>query len=132
MRTKNRISNARRPSRPGFTLLELIVVIAIIAVLAALVAGATMRYIAVQQKTNTEANISKLYEALKDQWDTVIRQANLEPISPQARAIANFVPGSGSDVQARVIHIKLRLKQEFPMNYTEILNPYTPLNNTKG
>jgi hypothetical protein len=91
-----------------------------------------MRYIGVQQKTNTEANISKLYEALKEQWDTVIRQANTEPISPQAMAIANYATGSGNDAQARIIHIKLRLKQEFPMNYTEILNPYTQANNTKG
>src|SRR5437667_135759 len=53
---------------------------------------------------------------------------------PQAQALANYVitgnvtttTSLGNDVQARIIHIKLRIKQEFPMDFTEILNPYQP------
>jgi len=59
MRMQKQNTQTRNRSRPGFTLLELIVVITIIAVLAALVAGATMRFYGVQQKTNTEVTISK-------------------------------------------------------------------------
>jgi len=111
-----------RGCRPAFTLIELIIVITIIAILAALTTGAVMRYYSVQQQTNTEVTIRKVYEHLKDQWDTVVRQADkVESISPQAMAIAG---GLGFEKQARVIHIKLRLKQEFPMDFTEIISPY--------
>src|SRR5262245_44467116 len=124
---------ARVGGRPAFTLIELIIVIAIIAILAALTTGAVMRYYSVQQQTNTEVNIRKLNDALQNQWDTVVRQARdqSEPISPQAKALANYA-GTADERVARIIHIKLRLKQEFPMNFTEILNPYTPLNNASG
>jgi prepilin-type N-terminal cleavage/methylation domain-containing protein len=120
-------------TRPAFTIIELLVVIAIIAILAALTTGAAMRFYSVQQQKNSEVTIIKLYEQLKNEWDTVVRQANTEPISPQAYALANYGSSGGSltnvtpgvnEAQARVIHIKLRLKQEFPMDMTEILSPY--------
>src|SRR5439155_20612537 len=80
--------------RSGFTLIELVIVIAIIAILAALTTGVAMRFYGIQQQRNSEVTVTKVYEALKDQWDTVIRQAKEEPISPQAKAIANYAGGS--------------------------------------
>jgi prepilin-type N-terminal cleavage/methylation domain-containing protein len=128
--------------RSAFTIIELLVVVAIIAVLAALTTGVAMRFYSVQQQKNSEVTVTKLYEQLKNEWDTVVRLANAEPISPQAQALANFaltgnlttVPTSsmGNDAVARVIHVKLRLKQEFPMDFTEILSPYATSSGPSG
>jgi prepilin-type N-terminal cleavage/methylation domain-containing protein len=135
MRITNLSQRIRKTShRPAFTLVELMIVIAIIVILAALTTGAAMRFYGVQQQKNSEVTVTKVYEALKEQWDTVIRQAQQEPISPQAMALANYgstgnlitTTSIGNDAQARAIHIKLRLKQEFPMDFTEILSPYYP------
>src|SRR6266571_2624671 len=79
--TSRSASGTYLASRPGFTLLELIVVITIIAVLAALTTGVAMRFFGIQQQRNSEVTVTKLYEGLKEQWDTVIRQAKEEPIS---------------------------------------------------
>jgi prepilin-type N-terminal cleavage/methylation domain-containing protein len=121
--------SAFRIHRPGFTLVELIVVIAIIAILAALTTGAVMRYYGVQQQTNTETVIRKVYGAFERQWQAVIDQANREPLPPPSTspdyAAYNFVLNNiagGDASRARVIWVKLRLKQEFPMSFDEVLN----------
>src|SRR5216683_2495684 len=69
-------------ARPAFTLVELIVVIAIIAILAALTTGAVMRYYSVQQQTNTETTIRKVYGAFERQWQAVIDKASNEKLPP--------------------------------------------------
>jgi len=104
--------------RPGFTLVELLVVIAIIAVLAALTVGATMRVIGAQSQKNTQLLVAKLGAALNQQWQAVVDQANKEPLPPAVMAKA------GNDgALARVIWIKLRLKQQFPESFSEALSP---------
>jgi prepilin-type N-terminal cleavage/methylation domain-containing protein len=123
--------------RPGFTLLELIIVITIIAVLAALTTGVAMRFFGIQQQRNTEVTITKANETLKRQWDEVIKEANKEDLPPDGppstdpsypsslRGIYQtlILPLAGGDShRAKVIWIKLRLKQEFPMSFDEVLN----------
>lgn len=104
--------------RPAFTLVELLVVIAIIAVLASLIVGATMRVIGVQSQKNTELLVGKLGSELNKQWQAVVDQADKEVIPGAVMTLA------GNDgPRARVIWIKLRLKQQFPEMFAEATNP---------
>jgi type II secretory pathway pseudopilin PulG len=128
-------------------LLELIIVITIIAVLAALTTGVAMRFFGIQQQRNTEVTITKAFETLKRQWDEVISEAMTEKLPPdgppptdpsypsslrgiyetQIAAFANDLdPVTGfatvpNPFRARVIWVKARLRQQFPMDFTEIL-----------
>ena len=108
----------RRPLRRGFSILELLIVMGIMMILIALTAGAAMRYSDVQRKKNTEWLLQKLDSALQQQWNAVIANANNEAIPPAVSTMA-----SSNDQRARVIYIKLRLMQEFPMTFSEATNP---------
>ena len=91
---------------------------AIIAVLVALVASATFQVIGVQQERTTETTIRKVADALDQQWQAVLDQAKSEPIPPNVTNLAG-----GDARRARVIYIKLRLAGEFPVTFSEALNP---------
>jgi prepilin-type N-terminal cleavage/methylation domain-containing protein len=107
--------------RPGFTLIELLVVMTIIAVLVSLTASATMRLISVQQEKAAQTLVTKISSALDKHWKAVIARANNESYD---KFPSQLITLAGGDMQrARVIWIKLRLKQEFPMSFDEITNP---------
>src|SRR5437016_6145027 len=125
---KHSMSPARR-SRSGFSLVELMIVLAIIAVVVSLAASASMQVITRQKATNTELTIQKINDALKAHWRAVIEQAKNEPI-PDNILSSLLVMASGdprnvdpNNVETRrraqLIWTKLRLKQQFPMNFTE-------------
>jgi len=105
--------------------MELLVVIAIIAALAALSAAATLKFVASQQEANTKSTLDKVQSQLNKAWAKVKDQAYKEPIPPA------YLPGiqalAGNDANAtgrvRVIYVKLKLRQAFPMNFNEALNP---------
>lgn len=116
-------------ARHGFSLTELTVVLAIIAILVAMSAAAVSKYITVQQTTNTEHTIRKVYSKLMSQWEAVITAASKEDMDKTVgSAIANSIrtTAASDEARARVIYVKLRLKQEFPISYSEALAP-TPL-----
>lgn len=110
--------------RSAFTLVELLVVIAIIAILLALSGVAYFRFTSVQMVHNTNAKIEAINKILQQRWDAVIAEAKAETVmSPMALKLAN-----GDEKRARVIWIRARLAEAFPMSFAEITSPavYAP------
>jgi len=110
----------RQPAlRRGFTILELLIVMAIIMLIMALTAGAALRYMDVQKKRNTEVELYKLESAVHQAWNAVIANARDKEAVPDA--VSQIAGGNAK--RARVIYVKLRLKQEFPMTFQEVMDP---------
>jgi prepilin-type N-terminal cleavage/methylation domain-containing protein len=123
--SSNRRSVAAR-TRPGFTLVELLIVMTIIAVLAALTISASMRFISVAEVRTAETRVHKIHDAFDKHWKAVLAKANQEPYETIPSTIVNLGKDSSNNIdphRVRVIYVKLRLKQEFPMSFDEILNP---------
>jgi prepilin-type N-terminal cleavage/methylation domain-containing protein len=126
-----------RGGRLAFTLLEIVVVLTIILVLAAITAGAVLRYTTTQQGYNTQSLLRKLQARLDTQVRLVAQRAMQEPIGTgcvgtgsttgaaavsSAQAAIFHIANNAPD-KARVIWVKLRLKQAFPNSFAEALNP---------
>src|SRR6516164_4292107 len=109
------------PLRVGFTLVELLVVLAIISLVISITAAAAMRVLSGQKSSNTEVLITTLSRALNQHWMAVVDQAKNEPVPD----IVTANLAGGDPRLARVIWIKLRLKQEFPMTFAEVVHPAT-------
>ncbi|MBX9678456.1 MAG: prepilin-type N-terminal cleavage/methylation domain-containing protein [Gemmataceae bacterium] len=113
----NRILRHRR----GFTLVELLVVIAILAVLVGLTGAGIFQWINSQKRRNSENTLRTVYQTLKSHWSEVVSEARKEPIPTE---VMNFA-GNDPD-RARVIWIKTRLIEAFPVRYAEVqvADPY--------
>jgi type II secretory pathway pseudopilin PulG len=107
------------------SLLELLVVMLIITALASLVLSAVFAVRESQMKSFTETLVQKLASALDQHGKAVIDQIREEPVPVWALTMAN-----GDPRIAKVIYLKTRLKQEFPVTFFEAIYPnanYTPL-----
>jgi prepilin-type N-terminal cleavage/methylation domain-containing protein len=104
--------------RSAFTLVELLVVIAIISVLVALGVGAGYVVVSSMRVRATENAMRTIQKCFTDQWKQVVYDASKnEDPSPAVIALA------GGDVdRARILWIKIRLAEAFPLNYSEIRN----------
>jgi type II secretory pathway pseudopilin PulG len=121
MRTTVRSDHPRKFRRSAFTLVEIMVVITIMVALVALTAGAVLKYVGVQQTSNTQSTLDRVQSQLIKAWSKVKDQAKKEPIPP------GFVAAyAGSDAnaaeRAKVIYLKLKMRAAFPMNFGEALN----------
>lgn len=114
--------------RPGFTLIELLVVISIIGLLVSLTAAGLFRLQAAQREKITNETLIKLHESLDLQFKAVIDRAKQENIPSATMTLAG-----GDNVRARVLHVKFRLRQEFPQSFKEAIadSPVDPVYNHK-
>jgi hypothetical protein len=115
----------------------MLVVMFIIGLLMALSTAAILRYIDTQKRYNTQSLLKRLQARLDSQVRLVAQKAMKEPIGTgcvgtgsttgtaavQAASNAIFHIANGNPDKARVIWVKLRLKQAFPNSFTEALNP---------
>jgi prepilin-type N-terminal cleavage/methylation domain-containing protein len=112
--------------RPGFTLIEMLVVITIIALLLTLSAAAILRFTGVGQRNATQAQLTKLATLLRDRWNIALEIARKEPIPTTPVNVVSWIDtnfGTTTNTPLRrVIYIKLKLRQEFPMTFDEALN----------
>jgi prepilin-type N-terminal cleavage/methylation domain-containing protein len=104
--------------RHGFTAVEMIVVVTIILVLVSLSAGAIIKVLLYQQRRTTEQTVSKVSMAFNQHWKAVIDAAKTEQINPIAGYLAN-----GDERRARVIHILMCLRRDFPMTFVQATLP---------
>src|SRR5262249_16338592 len=99
---------------------EVLVVVGILAILAALVASAVFRVLESQKENLSEATVRTLAQELDRHWQAVVNQANKEVIPDWVKDFAGRAANAPNyEQRARVLWIKLRLKQEFPMNFAE-------------
>jgi prepilin-type N-terminal cleavage/methylation domain-containing protein len=107
-----------RPGRAAFTLLELLIVVAIIGILVLLSAGAAIRMMGGTASSATRTAINRVGITLSGQMTYVADQARKESIPASIDSLAG-----GDRDRARVILIKLRMKQAFPQSFFEALYP---------
>jgi prepilin-type N-terminal cleavage/methylation domain-containing protein len=103
--------------RQAFTLVELLVVIAIIAILVALTGAGIFYWIGSQQRRNTEGSIRTINTVFNKQWAYVIEEAKKETPSS---AVQQWAAPDPTGERARILWIKLRLVEAFPMAFAEI------------
>jgi prepilin-type N-terminal cleavage/methylation domain-containing protein len=128
MRRRDRDYLPKRRARDAFTLIELLVVIAIIAALIALSASAVIKFLGSQQAANTQSTLDRTQAKANVAWSKVKDLAWHETIPPAVDTwIRTYLAGNDANAtgRVRVIYVKLRLRQVFPMSFNEALSPPT-------
>lgn len=112
------MNGIRRRVRPAFTLIELLVVIMIIALLVVIGGSAAIRFMGGSSTAATRTTLDRVGIRFSGQWSAVADKARRETIPDAIHEMA----GRDAD-RARVIYVKLRLKQAFPQSFYEALYP---------
>jgi prepilin-type N-terminal cleavage/methylation domain-containing protein len=119
--------------RAAFTVIELLVVLSIIALLATLSIAAVLRVQESQRGTNTSIHLRKAQMGLDQQWKAAIDRIKAEEPHELIYQITTNPNGTRDNARAKALHMKLRLRQEFPQSYAEVrminvfTGPYLPL-----
>lgn len=108
--------------RTGFTLIELLVVLGIISLLLALTAGAVFRYRQTSMEKDTAIEMRKINIGLDQQWKAARDRIMMETIPPAVVEATTSPNGLPDNARAKALHLRLRLRQEFPQTYDEARN----------
>ena len=111
-------------ARPAFTLVELLTVIVIILILAGLTAVGVSHVVANQRIANTETAMRTIQKVLNEHWATVVSDAKNETGVPFGNIDRVFGPDNTGGERDRIMWIKMRLMEAFPVSYGDIANPF--------
>jgi prepilin-type N-terminal cleavage/methylation domain-containing protein len=122
--------------RPAFTLIELIVALGIIALLAALTVSAVFRILDAQRETNTNIDLRKVQAATDQQVKAAMDRIRVEDPPTAVKELTRTSNYAYDNTRARALHMKLRLRQEFPQSFLEadpanFLAAYAPNPNSR-
>lgn len=128
----------RSARRHGFTLTELLVVISIIAILGSLITAFIFSAADRARASNTEHAIQTINKLFQHHWSQVVADAKKEDISDTSelgspnplKGFGNLIGLAGADPsfeRTRIILMKLRLMEAFPVRYGEVNNVADPV-----
>lgn len=108
--------------RDGFTLVELLVMVALLATLAAVVLGAVMRVRQAQDKSFSEATVSKVDSLLAQKLKTIQEQIKDRRKPVRGWDEAMTMTNQNPDI-AEAVLMYAYTKNQLPMTFAEAVNP---------
>lgn len=106
--------------RSGFTLIELLVVLSIMGLLAAISISAVGRFKQASIENFSNIQIRKVQVGLDQQHHGAVDTIKKEAVPPVITELTRHASGQADTARAKALHMKLRLRQEFPQTFAEV------------